>query len=294
MIVGNAPVSFGVYEAGVASNLPFSRVLDAIAEAGYAGTELGPYGYLPSDPAPLAAELDRRKLKLGSSYVSLRLADEPGRAASVAHAVRVGTLLASQGVKEVILADDGSPARKAAAGKVTAADGWDDKGWKAAAETLHACARALAPLGVKAVVHHHAGTHVETAAEIDRLLAETDPSLVNLLLDTGHAAYGGADPLDVLTRHQARVAYVHLKDVDPKIHALGLPMDDAWARGVFCRLGQGKVPMAKIIETLRGAGYAGWVIVEQDVVRKPDGSFDPDPFVCAKQSRTFLRDECGL
>lgn len=294
MIVGNAPVSFGVYEAGVPSNLPFPQVLDAIAQAGYAGTELGPYGYLPATPKELAHELDSRKLGLGSSYVSLRLADTHSRKDMVAHAVKVGALLASKGVKEVILADDGSPERKAAAGKVTAKDGWNDQSWTEAVTTLHACADALKPLGMRAVVHHHAGTFIETEAEIDRLLASTDPDKVNLLLDTGHCAYGGGDPLAVLKRHQKRVRYVHLKDVDPKIHALGLPMDDAWARGVFCRLGLGKVPMAKIVETLRGGGYDGWVIVEQDVVRKADGSFEPDPFVCAKQSRTFLREECGI
>ena len=294
MKLGNAPVSFGVYRAGEPTNPPWSTVLDAIAAAGYPGTELGPYGYLPTRADELAAALRARNLILGSSFVGLPLGRAEAREASVRTVVEVAELLAAEGVAEVILADEGSPAREAVAGRVGAGDGWSDAEWRACAGTMEACARAIERLKMRVVVHHHAGTFIETAAEIDRLMAETDAERVGLLLDTGHAVYGGADPLDVLARHGARVRYVHLKDVDRDVYALGLPMQEAWRRGVFCPLGRGVVPFPTLIERLRARAYGGWLIVEQDVVASADGRLDPDPFESAKASRAYLREACGV
>ncbi|MGE0455251.1 MAG: TIM barrel protein [Vicinamibacteria bacterium] len=298
--VGNAPVSWAVYEAD-RPNPPFARVLDQIADSGYEGTELGPYGYLPTSPEALAAELSKRHLGLGSSFVPLPLEDASRRTASVEAALKVGRLLATQGVQEVILADDEDPHRKSIAGRVPA-DGsasWNDRQWAEVKETVDAVARALRDaLGMRVVLHHHAGTYVETPAEVDRFLAETDPEIVGLLLDTGHFAYGGGSPLECVRRHGARIRYVHLKDARADelkhIRTSSVDMDEAWKRGVFCPLGAGVVPFPALVETLRGQGYSGWMIVEQDVVPGPDGKLDPDPFESAKQSRAYLRGEVGL
>jgi inosose dehydratase len=298
--VGNAPVSWGVYEAD-RSNPPFARILDEIARAGYEGTELGPYGYLPTEAAALARELKARRLGLGSSFVALPLEDASRRAASVEHALRVGRLLASQGVGEVILADDEDPERARIAGRVDANGraGWSDAQWRDAVATIEAVAKALRDgLGMRVVVHHHAGTFVETPAEIDRLLAATDADLVGLLLDTGHCVYGGGDPLDVLERHHGRVRYLHLKDARDSelrhVRASDVSMSEAWKRGVFCPLGEGVVDFPRVIETLRGNAYAGWLIVEQDVVPDAQGRLEPDPSASARKSRAYLRDKAGL
>lgn len=300
--VGNAPVSWGVYQPDP-RNPPFGAVLDAIAEAGYAGTELGPYGYLPVEPENLSRELGRRDLALGSSYVGVRLADAAGRAKAVEDAMVVARLLASQGVEHLMIADDGDAekSRERIAGRVPAGGsaGFSDAAWKEAAETLHAIARAARDeLGMRVVVHHHAGTFVETPDEIDRLLFETDPELVGLLLDTGHALYGGADPIDVVRRHAGRVWYVHLKDVAgaelERVRTTDLHMREAWKRGVFCPLGEGVVDFGGLVETLRGLGYRGWAIVEQDVVPDEAGRLSPEPFESAKKSRRYLGDEFGL
>src|SRR5262245_45915017 len=117
MLVGNAPVSWGVYEAGVATNPPFARILDAIAEAGYEGTELGPYGYLPHEPDALRAELSKRKLKLGSSFVGVPLERADRRKESVAHALKVARLLATQGVEALMIAQADSDLRASLAGR---------------------------------------------------------------------------------------------------------------------------------------------------------------------------------
>jgi inosose dehydratase len=300
MRVGNAPVSWGVYEAD-RPNPPFQDVLDGIARSGYAGTELGPYGYLPITPAALARELSARGLALGSSFVPLPLEDASRREQSVRAALAVARLLASQDVRELIVADDEDPRRTLCAGRVPAdgSAGFDDGQWRETRATLDAVARALRDeLGMTVVVHHHAGTFVETPQEIDRLLAETDPDLVGLLLDTGHAVYGGADPVEILRRHGRRVRYVHLKDVRAeelaRVRTTDIEMGEAWKRGVFCPLGEGVVDFPGVVEALRSNAYDGWLIVEQDVVPDEKGRLDPEPFASASRSRAYLRDKVGV
>jgi inosose dehydratase len=300
MRVGNAPVSWGVYEAD-RPNPPFGVVLDAIAQAGYEGTELGPYGYLPNTPDALAQELKSRGLALGSSFVALPLEDPARRAHSVDHALSVARLLKSQGVGELILADDEDPARARIAGRVPAdgSAGWSEQAWREAVTTVQAVARALRDvLGMRVVFHHHAGTFVETPQEIERLLEQTDPETVGLLLDTGHAVYGGGDPLELVMRHGPRIHYLHLKDAQraelERVRATEIPMAEAWARGVFCPLGEGVVDFPRLIDTLRRRGYAGWLIVEQDVVPDAQGRLNPDPFASARRSRAFLREKAGV
>jgi inosose dehydratase len=300
MRVGNAPVSWGVYEAD-RTNPPYREVLDGIARAGYEGTELGPYGYLPTTARQLGTELRARGLTLGSSFVPIPMEDAGRREASVAAALGVARLLATQGVRELILADDEDPARAARAGRVPddGSAGFDDRQWREAVTTIHAVARALRDeLSMRVVVHHHAGTFVETPQEIDRLLADTDPELVGLLLDTGHAVYGGADPVELLKRHGGRVRYVHLKDVRAdllaRVRTTGLSMAEAWRRGVFCPLGEGVVDFPRVVEALRSRAYDGWVIVEQDVVPDEDGQLEPEPFASARRSREYLRETIGL
>jgi inosose dehydratase len=291
--VGNAPVSWAVYEAD-RPNPPFAQVLDEIAQAGYQGTELGPYGYFPTDENALRRELRSRNLGLGSSFVPLPLEDAARRVESVKIALRVARLLATQGVPELILADDEDPERERIAGRVGAGAGWNDAQWREAALSVNSVAQALrGELGMRVVMHHHAGTFVETPEEIERFLHETDPTSVGLLLDTGHAVYGGADPVEIVKRHGERVRYVHMKDarrdVIAHVRAGELSMRQAWARGVFCPLGDGVVDFANVVEQLRSNGYAGWLIVEQDVVPDPQGRLVPEPFASAKRSRAYLQ-----
>lgn len=298
--IGNAPVSWAVYEAHL-PNPPYATVLDAIAAAGYEGTELGPYGYLPTNKDDLARELSSRHLTLGSSFVPVSLEDPAARDAVIAHSLKVASLLAEFGVKELIVADDEDPRRTADAGRIPAdgSKGWSASEWKNAIETLEIIAQRVKDAhGLSVVVHHHAGTFVETKEEIDRLLEGTKPELVNLLLDTGHAVYGGADPVDIATRHGARVKYVHLKDADKaqlaNVRSSSISMQDAWKAGIFCPLGQGVVDFKGVVAAMAARHYDGWMIVEQDVVPDEHGRLNPDPTESAKQSRIYLREVLGL
>jgi inosose dehydratase len=293
--IGNAPVSWGVFEAD-RPNPPFSLVLDAIAASGYRGTELGPYGYLPTDPGALALELKRRDLALASSFVPIALEEAAQRDRGVERALQVGRLLASQRVPELILAGEERPHRTRIAGRVPkdGSAGLSEVQWKDVARTVHAIARALRDeLGMRVVFHHHAGTHVETVHEIEHFLYETDPDLVSLLLDTGHAVYGGVDPVELVRHYGRRIRYVHLKDVNgpelERVRSTDITMDEAWKRGIFSALGEGVVDFPRLIEGLERNGYQGWAIVEQDVVPDATGTFVPDPTQSAKRSRAYLK-----
>ena len=298
--VGNAPVSWAVYEAHL-PNPPFKTVLDAIASAGYEGTELGPYGYLPTDREELKRELDRRQLTLGSSFVPVSLEDPAATGAVIEHCLKVAALLSQFGVKELIVADDEAPMRTAHAGRIPGdgSKGWTAAEWKNAIATLESIAkRVMEQHGLNVVVHHHAGTYIETPDEVDRLIENTRPELVNLLLDTGHYVYGGGDPVDLVKRYGARVRYVHLKDVD-KVQLAGvrgtdISMQEAWKRGIFCALGDGVVDFKGVVAELRTHGYDGWMIVEQDIVPDADGRLHPDPTESAVRSRIYVREALGL
>ena len=136
---------------------------------------------------------------------------------------------------------------------------------------------------------------METPEEIERLLEETDPETVGLLLDTGHAVYGGADPVDCCAATATAVRYVHLKDVRAdelaRVRATDVAMAEAWKRGVFCPLGEGVVDFPRVVESLRGRGYDGWLIVEQDVVPDETAGWIPEPFDSARRSRAYLREK---
>lgn len=298
--IGNAPVSWAVYEAHL-PNPPYAMVLDAIAAAGYEGTELGPYGYLPTSREELARELDSRGLTLGSSFVPVSLEDPAARDAVIAHSLKVASLLAQFGVKELIVADDEDPRRTASAGRIPAdgSKGWSASEWKTALQTLEIIAqRVKDEHGLSVTVHHHAGTFLETPQEIDRLLEGTRPELVNLLLDTGHAVYGGCDPVDIATRHGSRITYIHLKDADAAklahVRRSDISMQDAWKQGIFCALGEGVVDFKGVASAMAARNYAGWMIVEQDVVPDENGRLNPDPTESARKSRVYLKEVLGL
>ncbi len=271
--IGNAPVSWGIYEfKDIEPKYPFQRVLDEIVETGYTGLELGPWGYLPTDPDQLRPELDKRGLQLLSSYVPVKLVDPNAHADGEAHALKVGKLLAALGAKVIVLADDNGmvPELFAQAGQrkgsALSADQWDvfASGVNRIARKVHD------DLGLKIVFHHHCAGYVETPEETRNLLERTTPELVGLCLDTGHYHYAGGDALQCIKEYGERVRYLHFKDCDPNIRQMcideKLNYREATQAGVFCELGQGVVDFPGIIAEVEKLGYDGWAIVEQDVL----------------------------
>jgi inosose dehydratase len=275
--VGNAPCSWGVLEFDLEGQAAgYRQVLDEMAATGYVGTELGDWGFLPTDPVQLRAELAVRQLTLVGAFVPVALAHPAAWDAGRAQALRTARLLAeatNSTAPFLILADDNGkdPTRTRYAGRIRPEQSLTPEQWDTFARGADAIARVVhAETGLRTAFHHHCAGFVETPAEIEALLERTDPTLLGLVLDTGHLVYGGGDPLALLRAHGDRVWHVHFKDCHPEVAAqartAGWDYFEAVRRGVFCELGKGYVDFAAVIAELRRLGYAGWIIVEQDVL----------------------------
>jgi inosose dehydratase len=282
--------------AGWGEQIPYGKVLDEISEAGYAGTELGPYGYFPTEPDKLRSELSARGLQLVASFVPIPLAHTERHDAGYQETKQVAQLLVQAGAHTIVLADEMNEARMRVSGRVDESrDGMSDAQWEGAAQILNSIARDCHELGLSAVFHHHAGTFVETPKEITRLCESTDPDFLGLCLDTGHYLFGGGDPLGAVNLYGTRIRHLHLKDVQlPILEAArrdGVGFLEAVRRGVFCELGKGAIDLKRIIQQMTAQGYSDWAIVEQDVDTR---SGEVKPFESALRSRQFLKNVIGI
>ena len=271
MNVGTAPISWGVCELpdwGVV--LPYERVLDEMAELGYAGTELGPWGYLPQDTKVLRRALTSRGLSLAGAFCPVVLHDPARYEAQLAYALDTARLLAGLRAPVLVLAEAGDARREKIAGRVKPSDPrFAEDEWSRFAAGANEIARRAKDLGLVTAFHPHAGTYVETPTETDELLRRTDAALVGLCLDTGHVAYGGGDPVALARREKGRVRHVHLKDLHRERYrravSRGLDFTAAVGEDVFAPVGHGSLDMRGVLRTLRDAAYEGWLIVEQDI-----------------------------
>jgi inosose dehydratase len=291
--VANAPCSWGALEFESAGGTPpYSTVLDEMSASGYSGTELGDWGFMPTEPLRLRDELARRQLALVGAFVPVRLTAESHPAGREA-AIRVARLLSSTAGPSalLVLSDETArdPTRTALAGRIKPEHGLSEPGWQTVSRGANRIARDVRDAtGLRTVFHHHCATFVETPSEIDELLSRTDPELVGLCLDTGHCAFGGGDPVATLDRWRSRVWHLHLKDCDPAIKSRGAREEwdypQAVRRGVFCELGRGEVDFPSVIDRLRGMNYSGWLVVEQDVLPALG-----TPAASAARNRQYLR-----
>jgi inosose dehydratase len=290
--IANAPVSWGIYEfEGIVQQFTYQQVMDQIAATGYTGLEYGPWGFLPSDPATLHAELKKRGLQLLSSYVPVKLADASKHGEAEAHALKVGRVLAACDAVCVVLADDNGvvPELVAQAGRVSGSRLSSDE-WDVVARGVNRIAQKIFDeTGLKTVFHHHCAGYVETPEETRHLMDRTNPDLVGLCLDTGHWHYGGGDAMECVREYGERVRYLHLKDCDERIRqgciADELGYHEAVGRGVFCELGHGAIDFPGIIAAMENLGYDGWAIVEQDILTD---NLDA-PRESAARNRDYLR-----
>jgi len=271
--IASAPVSWGIYEfEDIEPKFHYTQVLDEIKETGYIGLELGPWGYLPTDPDVLREELNKRGLQLLSSFVPVKLVDEQAHAEAEAFALKVGKLLAALDAKYIVLADDNAtvPELIDKAGKRSGSL-LDDAQWDVVAKGVNRIARKVQDeLGLGLVFHHHGGGYVETPVETRKLMKRTDPELVGLCLDTGHWHFGGGDAVECVKEFGERVRYLHFKDCDAsilnKVRSENLNYREAMQAGIFCELGKGDVDFPAVIAEMQKLGYDGWAIVEQDVL----------------------------
>ena len=256
--LAGAPISWGVCEVpGWGRQLPPERVLAEMAELGLTATELGPLGYLPLDARDLRARLDAHGLALVGGFVPLVLHEREHAEARAATA-QIAALLSGAGgdvfVAAAVMDADWSPPRPLDRTQLTHL-----------AANLTEVAALVADHGLTFALHPHAGTLVESADDIERLLALTE---VGWCLDTGHLLIGGCDPVGFLRDHGERVTHVHLKDVDAVVasrYRTGeLTLMGATQAGMFRPLGHGDASIAEVLAELDAQGYERWLVLEQD------------------------------
>jgi inosose dehydratase len=301
--IANAPCSWGAleFEGLAGEQIGYRQMLDELRETGYTGTELGDWGFMPTDPAALRAELEARGLAMVGAFVPVALKDAQTHADGAEMAVQTARLLAS--VAEpggtppvIVLADDNGsdPARTANAGRITPNLGLSPADWRTFAQGAEQVARTVRETtGLATAFHHHCAGYVETPDEIARLLELTDPELLGLVFDTGHFLFGAGGAEDqtiqsALDRFGDRIWHMHFKDCHPGIaaqsRAEGWDYFEAVRRGVFCELGQGAADFAAATAWLRARDYRGWIVVEQDVLPGMGA-----PRESAARNRQFLR-----
>ncbi len=289
--LGSAPDSWGVWFPDDAKQVPWSRFLDELARAGYHWLELGPHGYLPTDPAQLADELARRDLEVsgGGVFGALHRASRWGE--DVEEARKVAAMVRAMGARYVVYLPE---LYRDLDGAFTDAPALVAEQWRLLVTRMTEMGRMLRDdYGVTLVFHPHADSHVGTQDEVERFLDGTDSDAVSLCLDTGHISYCGGDNLALIQRFGSRIGYVHLKQVDmavlAQVRAQQLSFAEAVRLGVMCEPPSGVPEMEPLLRALGGLDASLFAIVEQDMY-----PCEPDvPLPIATRTRRYLW-SCGL
>lgn len=268
----------------------FEQCISEMALAGFTGTEVG--NKYPKDPAVLNKYLSLRGLSVASAWFSAFLTTRPYEEAAKAF-IAHRDFLNAMGAKVIVVSEQGHSVQ----GKLdTPIFGhkyvMNDEEWKLLCDGLNKLGALAAEKEMKVVYHHHMGTVVQTTAEIDRLMANTDPSLVYLLFDSGHLVFSGEDMLAVLKKHVKRVKHVHLKDIRPDVlkdvHEKNMSFLQAVRAGAFTVPGDGCIDFASVFDVLETNGYEGWLLVEaeQDPAKA-------NPLEYALRARKYIREKAG-
>lgn len=269
----------------------FEQCVSEMALAGFSGSEVG--NKYPRDTEVLKRALDLRKMEIASAWFSSFLTLQPF--ADVARDFTAHRdFLHAMGAKVIVVSEQGHSIQGQMETPVFAKKPhFSDEEWARLAEGLNKLGAIAQEKDMKLVFHHHMGTGVQTAAEIDKLMAMTDEKLVYLLFDSGHLAYSGEDYLAVLEKHIARIKHVHLKDIRServaKVKSEDLSFLQSVRLGAFTVPGDGSIDFTPIFAALAKAGYQGWFIVEAEQ--------DPaiaNPFEYALKARVYIRDKAGL
>jgi len=302
--VGNAPCSWGTLEFdGLETNpIGYQQMLDELVETGYTATELGDWGFMPTEPDVLRKEIESRNLVMLGAYIHVAFkfpASQVSRREEVLNTARLLAAASPDHKPFLILADDNAadPVRAAYAGRATPQIELSSSEWRIFARGVEEMAKIIREeTGISSLFHHHCAGYVETPTEIDRLLENTSSELVNLVFDTGHYVFGaGADGpgsdgnlQPVLERYRGRIAYLHFKDCDPGVadqsRKEGWQYLKSLGAGVFCELGKGLVDFKGVHTWLINNNYSGWVLVEQDLL---PGMGTPKE--SAQRNRDYLR-----
>jgi inosose dehydratase len=271
-LFASAPDSWGVLDyPGPSWEQSYEKMLDEMEQAGYTGSELGPYGFFPTDAKVLAPQLERRHLKLLASFVPVKMTDPEAGKAVIERIRKVGNLLAALKAPFLVMADDQSPERNAYSGRVY------DKGcptltaaqWKHIGKIVADAEKVAQEFGLDLVFHPHVATYVETPEECELFYDACSHTNVGLCLDTGHCVYGYGDSVTEANKYKDKLRFVHIKDCNNKVldeaRKNKWTFEEAIEHKVFTVIGQGNIDFPAFFRTLVKNGYSGWSVVEQDV-----------------------------
>lgn len=269
----------------------FEQCISEMALAGFSGTEVG--NKYPKDAATLKSYLEPRGLQVANAWFSSFLVSKPYEETE-REFVAACDFLSSAGAKIIGLSEQSHSIQGHADTPILENKYvMNDDEWQRLTQGLNKLGKLAQRKGMMLTFHHHMGTVVQTAAETDRLMAETDPALVGLLYDTGHFAYCGEDPLAQLQKHIKRIKHVHLKDIRPeklaKVKAEKLSFLQGVRLGSFTVPGDGSIDFTPIFKTLADHGYTGWLLVEAE----QDPSL-ANPFIYAQKARKYIREKAGI
>jgi inosose dehydratase len=291
LLLGSCPDSWGVWFADDPQQTPWNRFLDELADVGYEWLELGPYGYLPTDPAQLTDELGSRGLKVaGGTMHGLSGLHRAGDfEAIVAQSRKVAALTSAVGAQHLIFVPVPGYRDDVTGAYLEPAELTEDE-WGTLIRSANELGRIIAgEYGVRLQFHPHADSHVETQAQTERFLDETDPAYVSLCLDTGHLAYRRASSVEIIQKYPDRIGYVHIKQMDPaiveKAEAEDLAFGQAVAMGASCEPPQGLPDVPSVVAALSGLEAELFVVVEQDMY--PVDFDKPKPI--AARTHDYLR-----
>jgi inosose dehydratase len=271
-LFASAPDSWGVLDyPGPSWEQSYEKMLDEMVEAGYSGSELGPYGFFPTDPKILQPQLEKRKLKLLASFVPVKMTDPSAGAAVIERIRKVGHLLATLKAPFLVIADDQSTERNAYSGRAydpgcpTLSAGQ----WKHIGNIVADAEKVANEFGLDLVFHPHVATYVETPEECERFYDVTSHTNVGLCLDTGHCVYGYGDSVKEAEKYKDKLRFVHIKDCNTAVleeaRRNKWTFEEAIEHQVFTIIGQGNIDFPAFFRTLLKNNYAGWSVVEQDV-----------------------------
>lgn len=289
--LGSCPDSWGVWYADDPRQTPWHRFLDELADVGYEWLELGPYGYLPTDPVQLQDELASRNLKVaGGTMHGFSGLHRAGDFPAILDRTRtVAELTAALGADNLIFVPVPGY-RDDTTGAYLEPAALDEDQWATLIRSVDELGKVISEEhGVRLQFHPHADSHVETQQQTERFLDETDPRYVSLCLDTGHLAYRHADVVGLIKTYGDRIGYVHIKQMDPdivaKADAEDLAFGQAVAMGASCEPPRGVPDVPAVTTALRELDAEIFVVVEQDMYPV---DFDlPKPI--AERTRTYLR-----
>jgi len=271
-LFASAPDSWGVLDyPGPSWEQSYEKMLDEMVAGGYTGTELGPYGFFPTDPAVLQPQLVRRGMTLLGSFVPVRMGDPNAGAAVLDRIRKVGKLLATLKAPFLVLADDQSDERNRFSGRAYDKDCpvLSTEQWKHVGKIVSDAEKVANDFGLDLVFHPHVATYVETPEECDKFFDATSHTNVGLCLDTGHCVYGQGDSVKEAEKFKSKLRFVHIKDCDAKVLAAARAnkwtFEEAIENKVFTVIGQGDIDFPSFFRTLAKNGYSGWSVVEQDV-----------------------------